>query len=53
LPIERSATSGGCRKETPNCLPIVEGWNFTMRLYGPRKELLDRSWKVPEAQPAL
>jgi len=43
---------GGCEKATPNCLPIVAGWNFTMRLYRPRKEILDGSWKLPEAQPA-
>jgi para-nitrobenzyl esterase len=42
---------GGCGKETPNCLPIVEGWNFTMRLYRP--EILDGSWKLPDAQPVL
>ncbi|HXH46938.1 MAG TPA: DUF1254 domain-containing protein [Bradyrhizobium sp.] len=43
---------GGCEKATPNCLPIMAGWNFTMRLYRPRKEILDGSWKLPEAQPA-
>ncbi|WP_298872500.1 DUF1254 domain-containing protein [uncultured Bradyrhizobium sp.] len=43
---------GGCEKATRNCLPIVEGWNFTMRLYRPRKQVLDGSWKLPEAQPA-
>lgn len=43
---------GGCGRNTPNCLPIVEGWNFTMRLYRPRKEILDGSWKLPEPQPA-
>ena len=42
---------GGCEKATPNCLPIMAGWNFTMRLYRPRKEILDGSWKLPEAQP--
>ena len=42
---------GGCEKETPNCLPIAEGWNYTVRLYRPRKEILDGSWKLPEAQP--
>jgi para-nitrobenzyl esterase len=42
---------GGCQKQTPNCLPIVKGWNYTMRLYRPRKEILDGSWKLPEAQP--
>ena len=35
----------------PNCLPIAKGWNYTMRLYRPRKEILDGSWKLPEAQP--
>jgi hypothetical protein len=29
----------------------VKGWNYTMRLYRPRKEILDGSWKLPEAQP--
>lgn len=43
---------GGCAKETPNCLPIAEGWNYTVRLYRPRKEILDGSWKFPEALPA-
>jgi para-nitrobenzyl esterase len=42
---------GGCVKQTPNCLPIVKGWNYTIRLYQPRKEILDGSWKLPEAQP--
>ncbi len=38
---------GGCGKQTPNCLPIVKGWSYTMRLYRPRKEILDGSWKLP------
>jgi hypothetical protein len=42
---------GGCETQTPNCLPIVKGWSYTMRLYRPRKEILDGSWKLPEAQP--
>lgn len=42
---------GGCRNETPNCLPIMAGWNYTVRLYRPRKEILDGSWRLPEAQP--
>ena len=40
------------RKDAPNCLPIMKGWNYTVRLYRPRKEILDGSWKLPEAQPA-
>ena len=42
---------GGCEQPTPNCLPIMPGWNYTVRLYRPRKEILDGTWKLPEAQP--
>jgi hypothetical protein len=43
---------GGCDGKIPNCLPIMKDWNYTMRLYRPRPEILDGMWKVPEAQPA-
>ena len=43
---------GGCATDTPNCLPVSEGWNYTIRLYRPRQAVLDGSWKAPEAQPA-
>lgn len=43
---------GGCTKETSNCLPIMPGWNYTARLYRPRQQIIDGSWKFPEAQPA-
>jgi len=42
---------GGCQADTPNCLPIVTGWNYTVRLYRPRKAILDGTWKLPDAQP--
>jgi hypothetical protein len=42
---------GGCLKETPNCLPIMTGWNYTVRLYRPRQGIIDGSWKFPEVQP--
>jgi len=42
---------GGCDSKTPNCLPIMKGWNYIVRLYRPRKEILDGAWKFPEAQP--
>lgn len=42
---------GGDPKTTPNCLPIMPGWNYMVRLYRPRKEVLDGTWKFPEAQP--
>jgi hypothetical protein len=41
---------GGCDGKIPNCLPIVAGWNYTVRLYRPRAEILDGSWKFPEPQ---
>lgn len=42
---------GACEKTTTNCLPIMKGWNYTVRLYRPRKEILDGSWKLPQPQP--
>ena len=42
---------GGCDGKAPNCLPIMPGWNYTVRLYRPRKEILDGTWKFPEAEP--
>jgi hypothetical protein len=43
---------GGCDGgKVANCLPIVPGWNYLVRLYRPRPELLSGRWKFPEAQP--
>lgn len=42
---------GGCDGRTPNCLPTMKGWNYTVRLYRPRREILAGKWKFPEAQP--
>ena len=42
---------GGCEKGVSNCLPIMPGWNYLVRLYRPRAEILNGSWKFPEAQP--
>ncbi|WP_454837983.1 DUF1254 domain-containing protein [Pseudomonas mohnii] len=42
---------GGCSTGRTNCLPIVAGWNYTVRLYRPRKPILDGSWTFPEAKP--
>jgi hypothetical protein len=41
---------GGCDGETPNCLPIMKHWNYTVRLFRPRPEILDGTWRFPEAQ---
>lgn len=42
---------GGCDGKTPNCIPIMHGWNYMVRLYRPRAEILNDTWKFPEAQP--
>lgn len=35
---------------TPNMLPIMPGWNYLLRLYRPRQEILDGKWQAPEPQ---
>lgn len=42
---------GGCDGTIPNCLPIMDGWNYMVRLYRPRAEILSGKWKFPEARP--
>jgi hypothetical protein len=42
---------GGCDGEALNCLPIMKGWNYTVRLFRPRPEILDGAWQFPDAQP--
>jgi hypothetical protein len=42
---------GGCDGNVPNCLPIMKGWNYMVRLYRPRAEILDGRWKFPRAEP--
>jgi hypothetical protein len=40
-----------CDGKLPNCVPIMPGWNYIVRLHRPRADILDRSWTFPEAQP--
>ena len=42
---------GGCDGKIANCLPITPGWNYIVRLYRPRAEILDGVYTFPEAQP--
>lgn len=42
---------GSCEERAPNCLPIMPGWNYIVRLYRPRLEILNGSWHFPEAEP--
>ncbi|MBL8778222.1 MAG: DUF1214 domain-containing protein [Acidimicrobiales bacterium] len=38
--------------DAPNHLYVMDGWNYTVRLYRPRPEVLDGSWAPPTPQPA-
>jgi hypothetical protein len=37
--------------KSENYLPITEGWNYTIRLYLPRQEILDGTWTFPAIEP--
>src|SRR5882757_7437238 len=42
---------GGCDDKIQNCLPITQGWNYAVRLFLPRAEIIDGTWLFPLAQP--
>jgi hypothetical protein len=42
---------GGCDGKVTNCLPIVPGWNYTVRLYRPRAAILNGTWNFPQPYP--
>jgi hypothetical protein len=42
---------GGEPDGAANCIPISPGWNYLVRMYRPRKPILDGTWKFPEARP--
>jgi hypothetical protein len=35
-----------------NNLPITPGWNYIVRMYQPKQEIINGSWNFPKAQPA-
>jgi hypothetical protein len=41
---------GSCDGKIANCLPTLAGWNYMVRLYRPRDEILSGKWKFPEAK---
>jgi hypothetical protein len=43
---------GGCGEDRPNCLPVMDGWNYVIRLYRPRAEILNGTWSFPAIEPA-
>ena len=42
---------GGADASASNFIPITPGWNYLFRMYRPRREILDGTWKAPQAQP--
>jgi hypothetical protein len=42
---------GGCDDDRINCVPITPGWNYAIRMYEPRTEILDESWVFPAPVP--
>ncbi len=42
---------GGCGDDRVNCIPITPGWNYAIRMYQPRPEILGGSWVFPAPQP--
>ncbi len=38
---------GGCSDHRPNCLAIMDGWNYVVRLYRPHREIIDGTWAFP------
>lgn len=43
---------GGCEDGRINCLPLTDGWNYTVRLYEPGPEIRSGDWAFPELVPA-
>lgn len=35
-----------------NNFPLVEGWNYLVRMYAPKQEVIDGRWRMPVAVPA-
>jgi hypothetical protein len=41
----------GGNPKNVNYLPIMDGWNYTVRMYRPRHEILNGSWTFPSVEP--
>ena len=42
---------GDCESGKINCLPITKGWNYVVRQYRPRQEIIDGTWVFPDVKP--
>ncbi|MFT5609666.1 MAG: hypothetical protein ACI9WC_001393 [Arenicella sp.] len=40
----------GGSSDSVNYIPLTEGWNYVVRLYRPRAEVLDGSWQFPKVK---
>lgn len=40
---------GDCAEGVANCLPIMPGWNYMVRLYQPQASLTEGRWQFPSA----
>jgi len=38
---------GGAGDGRPNCLPVMDGWNYLVRFYRPHPEVVDGTWIFP------
>jgi hypothetical protein len=38
---------GGCEDGRVKCIPVTPGWNYAIRLYKPRPEILEGKWTFP------
>jgi len=42
---------GDCENEPINCLYVMDGWNYVVRLYQPSDEIQEGKWVFPEPMP--
>ncbi|MHA3978685.1 DUF1214 domain-containing protein [Halovulum sp. GXIMD14794] len=43
---------GDCEDDRVNCLPIMDGWNYVVRMYRPSSAILSGDWTFPAVEPA-
>lgn len=42
---------GGCDDGRINCIPIMDGWNYAVRMYQPKDEIISGEWTFPDFEP--
>ena len=51
IPRKRAKQKSGCEDGRRNRVPITSGWNYALRLYQPRQEILEGLWQFPTPMP--